>query len=99
MARGLQNCAGNRNKRWKEEETSEQREKLRRGAGECGSVREDGGGQVICPMMSQYVITGHRRSHSIHSSSDPCECLGGGRWDTNVGMKMAAFFIETRTMA
>ena len=34
---------------------SEWREKLRRGAGECGSVREDGGGQVICPMMSRYV--------------------------------------------
>ena len=34
---------------------SEWREKLRRGTGECGSVREDGGGQVICPMMSRYV--------------------------------------------
>jgi len=34
---------------------SEQREKLRRGAGECRSVREDGRGQVICPMMSRYV--------------------------------------------
>jgi len=34
---------------------SERREKLRRGVGECGSVREDGRGQVICPMMSRYV--------------------------------------------
>ena len=58
--RSDQNRAGNRNERREGEETSEQREKLRRGAGECGSVWEDGGGQVICPMMSRYVTQSDR---------------------------------------
>ena len=53
--RSDQNRARNRNKRQEEEEMSERREKLQRGAGECRSMWEDGRGQVICPMMSWYV--------------------------------------------
>ena len=40
------------------EMSSGRKKKRRSGAGECGSVQEDGGGQVICPMMSWYVTMG-----------------------------------------